>query len=131
MLDLKGRCAVPGFIETHNHPAFFGITLLASLDAGTPPNDAISDIVDRVAQAARDNEAGQWIRGYRYDDSLLADDRHPTRADLDPVSPDHPVCLMHISGHVCVLNSAGLRATGDRRRPAGPGGRRDRARRRG
>ena len=70
------------------------------------------DIVDRVAQAARDHEEGHWIRGYRYDDSLLADDRHPTRADLDPVSPDNPVCLMHISGHVCVLNSAGLRALG-------------------
>ena len=42
VLDLMGRCAVPGFIETHNHPAFFGITLLAALDAGTPPNDAIS-----------------------------------------------------------------------------------------
>jgi predicted amidohydrolase YtcJ len=111
-LDLDGRTAVPGFIETHTHPTFFGMTLQAPVDAGCPPNERVADIVERVAQATKDLDRGQWIRGYRYDDTLLRDDRHPTRTDLDPVSPDHPVCLMHISGHFCVLNSAGLRAVG-------------------
>jgi predicted amidohydrolase YtcJ len=110
--DLAGGTALPGFIETHSHPVFYGMTLQAAVDAGSPPNDSITDIVDRVAQAVRDSEPGRWLRGYRYDDTLLTDDRHPTRHDLDPASPDNPVCLMHISGHFCVLNSAGLRAVG-------------------
>ncbi len=123
VLDLAGRTAMPGFIETHNHPAFFGMTLAAQVDAGSPPNQSISDIVDRVAEAVRHVEPGQWVRGYRYDDTLLKDDRHPTRADLDPAAPDHPVCLMHVSGHFCALNSAGLRAAGiDRATPDPPGG---------
>ncbi len=122
VLDLQGRCAVPGFIETHNHPTFFGLTLAAQVDAGSPPNDSISDIVDRVEQAVADAERGSWVHGYRYDDTLLADDRHPTRADLDPVSKDHPVCLQHISGHFCVLNSAGLRALGIHRDTPDPVG---------
>jgi predicted amidohydrolase YtcJ len=122
VLDLEGRTAVPGFIETHTHPTFFGMTLQAPVDAGCPPNERISDIVDRVAAATREVEPGQWIRGYRYDDTLLRDDRHPTRHDLDPASPDHPVCLMHISGHFCVLNSAGLRAVGIGRDKADPVG---------
>lgn len=122
VVDLNGRTAVPGFIESHNHPTFFGLTLRAAVDAGTPPNDTIGDIADRVEAAARETEPGEWIRGYRYDDTLLADDRHPTRADLDRVSPDHPVCLMHVSGHFCVLNSAGLRAVGIDERSADPVG---------
>jgi hypothetical protein len=123
VLDLAGRTAVPGFIETHNHPAFFGMTLQAPVDAGTPPNERVADIADRVAEATRVVEPGQWVRGYRYDDTLLADDRHPTRADLDAASPHHPVCLMHVSGHFCVLNSAGLRAVGvDRSTPDPVGG---------
>lgn len=120
--DLSGRCAVPGFIETHNHPTFFGLTLAAEVDAGSPPNDRISDIVARVEQAAGHTERGEWIRGYRYDDTLLADDRHPTRADLDPVSPHHPVCLQHISGHFCVLNSAALERLGINRDTPDPVG---------
>ncbi|WP_063829556.1 amidohydrolase [Streptomyces violens] len=123
VLDLQGRCAVPGFIETHNHPTFFGLTLAADVDAGSPPNATIADIVARVEQAAADAEPGTWVRGYRYDDTLLADDRHPTRADLDPVSRDRPVCLQHVSGHFCVLNTAGLRLLGiDRNTPDPVGG---------
>lgn len=123
VIDLAGRTAVPGFIETHNHPTFYGMTLAAPVEAGSPPNDSIGDIVDRVAAAVHDHEPGTWVRGYRYDDTLLAEDRHPTKADLDPASPEHPVCLLHISGHFCVLNSAGLRAVGiDRNTPDPVGG---------
>lgn len=121
-VDLAGRAVLPGFIETHNHPVFFGLTLAAAVEAGTPPNDTIGDIADRVEQAVRDAEPGAWVRGYRYDDSLLAEDRHPTRHDLDPVSPDNPVCLMHISGHFCVVNSAALAALGIDRDSADPQG---------
>ncbi|MPY78267.1 MAG: amidohydrolase family protein, partial [Actinophytocola sp.] len=110
--DLAGRTALPGFIETHNHPYFFGLTLAAAVDAGSPPNDAIADIVERVAEAARAAEPGEWIVGYRYDDTLLADCRHPTRHDLDPVSGDHPVLLVHVSGHFVTANTRALRAAG-------------------
>ncbi|QWF85303.1 N-substituted formamide deformylase [Amycolatopsis sp. CA-230715] len=112
VLDLDGRTALPGFVESHNHPAFFGLTLAAPVDAGSPPNDTISDIVDRVAQAVADRGPGEWIRGYRYDDTLLADNRHPTLADLDPVSRHSPVVLTHVSGHFCVANSVALRTVG-------------------
>lgn len=121
--DLEGQTAIPGFIETHNHPTFFGITLSAAVDAGCPPNESIADIVERVRGVARSAAAGEWIRGYRYDDTQLSDDRHPTRDDLDPASPDHPVCLMHISAHFCVLNSAALRLVHiDRNTPDPDGG---------
>ncbi|WP_051166337.1 amidohydrolase [Amycolatopsis orientalis] len=112
VLDLAGRAVVPGFVESHNHPSFFGMALAAPVDAGSPPNDRISDIADRVRQAARDFGPGEWIKGFRYDDTLLADNRHPTRHDLDPASPGNPVLLTHVTGHFSVANSAALRAVG-------------------
>lgn len=112
VVELNGRTAIPGFVESHNHPTFFGMALTAPVDAGSPPNDAIGDIVERVRQAVRDRGAGEWITGYRYDDTLLAENRHPTRGDLDPVSPRNPVILTHVSGHFCVVNTAAMRAIG-------------------
>jgi predicted amidohydrolase YtcJ len=112
VLDLAGRTVVPGFVESHNHPTFFGMTLGAPVDAGSPPNDRIGDIVDRVRQAVREFGPGEWVKGFRYDDTLLADNRHPTRHDLDPASPRNPVLLTHVTGHFSVANSAALRAVG-------------------
>ena len=112
VLDLQGRTVIPGFVESHNHPTFFGLTLAVQVDAGTPPNETIAHVVDRVAAAVRDAARGEWIRGYRYDDTLLKDNRHPTRQDLDRAAPHNPVVLTHVSGHFCVVNSAGLRAAG-------------------
>jgi predicted amidohydrolase YtcJ len=127
VLDLAGRTAIPGFVESHNHPTFFGLTLAAPVDAGSPPNGTIGDIVHRVEQAARDRGPGEWIQGFRYDDTLLTDNRHPTRADLDPVSTANPVILTHVSGHFCVVNSAALRQIGiTAATPDPPGGAIDR-----
>ena len=123
VVDLDGRAAIPGFVESHNHPTFFGMTLAAPVDAGSPPNAAIDDIVERLRQAVRDRERGEWIRGYRYDDTLLADNRHPSRHDLDPVSPHNPTILTHVTGHFCVVNSAALHAIGiNAQSPDPPGG---------
>ncbi|MQA07653.1 MAG: amidohydrolase family protein [Pseudonocardiaceae bacterium] len=120
--DLRGRTALPGFVETHTHPYFFGLTLDAEVDAGSPPNDGIEDIVERVAAATRRIPRGEWIVGYRYDDTLLRDGRHPTRHDLDAASSDHPVLLVHVSGHFVSGNSLALRHAGIGRASKDPPG---------
>ncbi|MQA60967.1 MAG: amidohydrolase family protein [Actinophytocola sp.] len=120
--DLGGRTAIPGFVESHTHPYFFGLTLDAAVDAGSPPNDSVADIVERVSDAAKTTPPGEWIVGYRYDDTLLRDGRHPTLHDLDPVSKDHPVLLVHISGHFVTTNSAALRRAGIRSTTPDPAG---------
>lgn len=124
LLDLAGRTALPGFIETHNHPLHFGAKLRTSIDANTPPNDSIDDILERIAERVAETPKGQWIRADQYDDTLLREKRHPTRYDLDRVAPDHPVYLTHVSYHFCVANSVALGLAGvTAGTPDPPGGR--------
>lgn len=52
--------------------------------------------------------AGSPIIGWNYDDTQLAEQVHPTRADLDKASTTHPILVVHISGHMAVANSAAL-----------------------
>jgi predicted amidohydrolase YtcJ len=63
-----------------------------------------------------------FIIGNGYDDSQLAERRHPNRHDLDAVYPDKPTIIIHASGHFAVMNSAMLKLTGisaDSPNPAG------------
>jgi predicted amidohydrolase YtcJ len=53
-----------------------------------------------------------WIVGFGYDDSQLAEQRHPTRQELDQVSTDLPVIIIHQSGHLGVANSKALELAG-------------------
>lgn len=112
LVDLAGRAALPGFIETHNHPLYYGYNVKIAVNVGTPPNETIEDVVERIAARARETPPGEWIRGERYDDTLLREKRHPNRHDLDRAAPAHPVYLSHISGHFSVANTRALTIAG-------------------
>ncbi|MBW2305411.1 MAG: amidohydrolase [Deltaproteobacteria bacterium] len=123
IMDLNGKTVVPGFIESHNHFLSRGL-LMSQIYCGSPPNVRISDILEKVAQKAQNTPRGQWVLGTNYDDTLLAEMRHPTRKELDEAAPEHPVYLRHISGHVGTANSKALELAGiSRDTPDPPGGR--------
>ncbi|WP_101758943.1 amidohydrolase [Oceanicoccus sp. KOV_DT_Chl] len=112
--DLQGKTLIPGFIDAHGHFPGSGMAAL-SVDLNSPPIGKISnmgEIIDALQQHATSIPKGEWILGIGYDDSLLAEHRHPTRKELDLALPDHPVFLWHISGHMGVANSAALIAAG-------------------
>ena len=126
IIDLNGRTATPGLNDAHAHPMAVGFAL-ADLDFATPPNRSIADLVALVKAEAPKRTPGSWIIGRGYDQARLDDQRHPTRHDLDPVSPDHPVLLIRACHHIAVANSralalAGITAT----TPDPPGGTIDR-----
>jgi len=84
----------------------------------------VAEVVRVVASHVQKTPPGRWIRGGGYNDNLLAERRHPTRHDLDPVSPHHPVWLYHVSGHMGVANTRALELAGvTRDTPDPPGGR--------
>ncbi|MFO8060302.1 MAG: amidohydrolase [Bacillota bacterium] len=122
-VDLGGLAVIPGFNDAHNHMLSFGLGL-QHLDLKGSKLRRVEDLLALVAKHARERPAGTWIIGRGYDDNKLEGHRHPTRRELDVVSPDHPVLLGHTSGHMIVVNSAALRQAGiDRSSPDPPGGR--------
>jgi predicted amidohydrolase YtcJ len=111
-VNLAGRALLPGFIDAHGHLPDYALTW-GRPDLSPPPVGTTRRIADiqatvRAYLASHPAPAGQLQFFVGYDDSLLAEKRHPTRADLDAVSATVPILLMHASGHLVVANSAAL-----------------------
>ena len=114
--DLGGRTVVPGFIDGHAHFVGFGAQAVGA-NLLAPPDGGVETVDDLVAAlrefaAGDDVERTGWVFGLGYDDTMLAEGRHPTRDDLDRVSTELPVMAIHISAHFSAVNSVGLEMLG-------------------
>lgn len=112
--DLRGRTMLPGFVDAHGHFPYSGMRVLGA-DLNSPPVGELTtmeEVLAALAERAAVTLAGDWVFGFNYDDTLLAEKRHPTRAELDAVSMEHPVVASHVSGHMMVANSVALEAIG-------------------
>ncbi|MEE4145954.1 MAG: amidohydrolase [Halieaceae bacterium] len=117
-VDLGGKTLLPGFVDSHGHAHMIGLQAL-SANLLPPPDGNGKDIPtlqSLLAEWAKveNNQLRQlgWIIGFGYDDSQLAEQRHPTRHDLDKVSSELPVLIIHQSGHLGVANSKALALAG-------------------
>lgn len=118
LIDLNGRALLPGFVDAHGHMMMGGLQAL-SANLLAPPDGDVTSIAS-LQQVLRDwvaaNQAAvdkaKLIIGFGYDNAQLAELRHPTRDDLDAVSSDYPILIIHQSGHLAVLNSKALEIAG-------------------
>ena len=113
IIDLRGRTLMPGFVDAHGHFPGSGQTVF-SADLNSPPIGEVTDmasLIERLSDFAARRSDG-WIVGHGYDDTLLAEKRHPTRDDLDQISSDRPVAVVHVSGHLAAVNSVALQTLG-------------------
>lgn len=112
--DMKGKTIIPGLIDAHGH---ISLTALAQGFAKIqpPPAGPVSSIVqlqEIMKKWDQDHPNNLWLNGWGYDDSLMAEGRHPTRADLDEVTSEKPIMLTHVSGHLMSCNSKCLELAG-------------------
>lgn len=110
-IDLGGAVVVPGFVETHMHPLWYGMNL-AQTRVTTPPCRSIGDVVAALAETARATPPGEVVRGWGFDDSAVTEDRGLTARDLDRASTVHPIVVHHLSYHGLYANSFAMRAAG-------------------
>lgn len=110
--DYGNQSILPGFIDAHGHASFVAFSTQVANIASKPvgPVNAIENIQLELKEFIDKGnlKPGEWVIGMGYDDSLLEEQRHPTRKDLDAVSTTNPIYLIHVSGHLGAANTLGL-----------------------
>ena len=112
--DLAGKTLLPGFVDSHSHFPGSGMALFLA-DLRSPPVGPVANmpqLLERVAAQVAKTPAGEWVGAYGYDQLMLKEKRHPSLQELDAIAPNHPVFLMHVSGHLGVANSAAFKQVG-------------------
>lgn len=108
-IDLGKKTVLPGFIDAHSHPAMSGAMHLKQIDCDLR---SIAAIKSAVRQRAASTPAGNWVLGFKYDDTKTSDGRPLSMADLDDAAPNHPVLINHRGGHTNYGNSMAFRLAG-------------------
>jgi predicted amidohydrolase YtcJ len=117
VVDLRGRCVLPGFTDSHVH---FPTWALAQTEVRLEDTRSLEEAVARVAEAARNASPNRWLRGRGWRSGDWSPLVEPTKESLDAIAPDVPIALMARDSHSVWLNSAALaRANGDLHVPGG------------
>lgn len=120
--DLKGRRVIPGFVDAHMHPVMLA-DCRKQITVMPPKINSIEELVQAVKKQKENQEPGQWILGWGYDEQGLLEKRSPNRYDLDRGCSSSPVSIMRTCAHIRCVNSAALKLAGiDRNTPDPPGG---------
>lgn len=117
VIDLQGKTVIPGFVDGHSHFAGVGLqAVVANLLAA--PDGQVNNIKELQSAMTDYIQSSQIVKdydvaiGFNYDDSQLAEKRHPTRHELDAISTSLPIVIMHQSGHIGVYNTKALEMMG-------------------
>ncbi|HEY3056379.1 MAG TPA: amidohydrolase [Thermoanaerobaculia bacterium] len=119
-IDLHGRLAVPGFIDDHVHfiDGGFELSRVQLRDAASP-----QEFARRISEFAKRAGKRAWIIGGQWDEQLWKPYTLPARQMIDAVTPDNPVFVSRLDGHMALANSVTLKLAGiTRDTPDPPGG---------
>lgn len=105
-IDLGGRTLIPGFNDAHVHVWKMGHLLTTMLDVRGV--SSISTLKSSIQEFSESLPEGAWFMGRGYNEALMDEKRHPTKADLDAILPDRPAYLIRTCAHIAVVNSKAL-----------------------
>ena len=119
ILDMSGKTVLPGFIDAHIHVLNSGIRHVMAADCDLRSIGAIQEALrERLAVTPR----GEWVQGFKFDDTKTAEGRFLSKDDLDAVTTNHPVLVAHRAGHIFYMNSRALELAGFNRETVDPAG---------
>ena len=119
VIDLQGRLAVPGLIDSHVHFVDGGFQLLR-IDLKDARSE--EEFVRRIAEKARTLPAGRWLLGGNWDEQAWPSAKLPTRWLIDGLTPNNPVFINRYDGHAVLANSLALKLAGVTRATPEPSG---------
>lgn len=118
IIELQGGTLLPGFVDAHGHVMGGGLQAL-SANLLSPPDGNVTDIPSLqetlrvwIAENRESVEQVKFVIGFGYDPAQMIEQRHPTRDDLDVISTEFPIALVHQSGHLVAANSKALELGG-------------------
>jgi predicted amidohydrolase YtcJ len=109
VIDLNSRTVTPGLIDPHIHFRVWGLQNVYYTPFMPPDVKDIPSLQRALADFLKGRQPGEWIMAYYLG---LSDKTILTKEDLDPVSKDNPVFLMHIGGHWGTANSVAMQIAG-------------------
>jgi len=109
VIDLNGKCVLPGFNDSHMHLLNLG-SFLMNLDLTQAQSSR--EILQMVKQKAETLPDTMWIKGRGFNQDNFKDGVMLTKQELDQVSPHHPVMLTRCCGHQICVNSKALEKAG-------------------
>ncbi|WP_406644870.1 amidohydrolase [Aliisedimentitalea scapharcae] len=124
-VDLQGKTMLPAFIDPHGHFPDPGFIRLFRVDLASAPRGdcpGMATALERMRAKTAETPPGDWVMGVSFDNTAIAEQRMPTRAELDSVSTDHPIWVLHASGHNGTANSMALERHGVNRDTPDPVG---------
>ncbi|MHA1953040.1 MAG: amidohydrolase [Candidatus Heimdallarchaeaceae archaeon] len=104
-IDAKNKTVIPGFIDAHTHIPWTGLNKVYLDLRGAK---SLSEALEMVKAEIKMKSPGEWIIGRAWDQSNWPEQRYVLAKDLDPITPDNPVILRHVSGHMVTVNNLGF-----------------------
>src|SRR6185437_3629221 len=107
VIDLGGHFVMPGLNDAHVHLASGGFE---KLNVNLVGSKSLEEMKQRIAARVKTAAPGEWIKGEGWDHTLWAEQKTPTRQDIDAVTGDHPGIFTRVDGHIAVANTTALKA---------------------
>lgn len=108
-IDLQNKTVTPGLLDAHIHFSTSKWSVPNLVDLSYPDVKSIEDVKERIAEKVKEVKPGEWIQGMGWDEGKLEEQRLITTVDVDSVSPDNPVWLLHTMEHYGTANSQALK----------------------
>lgn len=119
VIDLKGKLLLPGFIDSHTHflDGGFALSRVQLREANTR-----EDFIAKIEEKAKELREGEWILDGNWDHQQFDPPELPRKEWIDEVTPQNPVCISRLDGHMVLANSLALKLAGITRETPSPKG---------